>query len=71
MLDMPTMTDPRVIEFRQRVEKFLAKTGMKKTRLGTEVTGDPSFVDQLREGREPKWSTIAKFDAYMKGYKPD
>jgi homoserine dehydrogenase len=69
MLDMPIMTDPRVVEFRERVEAFLLKTGMKKTRLGTEVNGDPLFVDQLRDGREPKWTTMKKFDEYMRKYK--
>ena len=67
MLDMPTMADP-VEAFRKRVEAFLRRTGMKKTRLGLEVNGEPQFVDSLRGGREPNWRTMKKFDEFMRDY---
>lgn len=40
--------------FRARVESFIVATGMTPTRFGKEFAGDPRFVFQLREGREPR-----------------
>lgn len=68
MLDVPAMTDP-VDDFRKRVERFLKRTGMKKTVLGSEVISDPTFVDKMRDGREPRFSTMRKFDDFMRDYK--
>lgn len=43
--------------FRQTIEQFIAAKGMTPTRFGKEFAGDPLFVFQLREGREPRTDT--------------
>lgn len=43
--------------FRQTVEKFISDKQMKPTTFGKEFAGDPLFVFQLREGREPRTNT--------------
>jgi homoserine dehydrogenase len=40
--------------FKATVETFIAKKGIKPTNFGKEYVGDPRFVFQLREGREPR-----------------
>lgn len=44
-------------KFRAAVEAFLAQHGMTPTRFGKEFAGDPLFVFQLRNGREPRTDT--------------
>jgi homoserine dehydrogenase len=43
--------------FRQAVEAFIASRGLTPTRFGREIAGDPLFVFDLREGREPRTDT--------------
>lgn len=43
--------------FRDTVEKFIAAKGITPTRFGRDFAGDPLFVFQLREGREPRTDT--------------
>ena len=43
--------------FRQAVETFIAARGWTPTRFGRTVAGDPLFVFDLREGREPRSET--------------
>lgn len=47
-------------EFKQSVESHMADTGMTATAFGKKYAGDPLFVFQLREGREPREATRAK-----------
>lgn len=51
--------------FRNRVEAFLARTGMAPSRLGDAACNDPNFVFDLRAGRSPHLRTIEKVEAYM------
>lgn len=46
--------------FKSTVETFIAKKGITPTRFGKEYVGDPMFVFQLREGREPKTKLRAR-----------
>lgn len=46
--------------FKSTVEAFIAKNNLTPTRFGKEYVGDPLFVFQLREGREPRFSTREK-----------
>lgn len=48
-----------------RVERYLRRTGMKPTRLGREALGDPRFVFDLRNGREPRSETAARLNAWL------
>ena len=53
-----TMSD--IQSFRQAVESFIAARGWTPTRFGRTVAGDPLFVFDLREGREPRTDTRAR-----------
>lgn len=46
--------------FRQSVETFIAARGWTPTRFGRIVAGDPLFVFDLRDGREPRSETRAR-----------
>lgn len=46
--------------FRQSVETFIAVRGWTPTRFGRTIAGDPLFVFDLREGREPRSETRAR-----------
>ena len=43
--------------FRAEVERFISANDWTPTRFGKEFAGDPLFVFQLREGREPRTDT--------------
>ncbi|MDX0541652.1 hypothetical protein GOC59_18890 [Sinorhizobium medicae] len=43
--------------FKATVETFIAERKMTPTHFGKQFAGDPLFVFQLREGREPRMQT--------------
>ena len=47
------------------IEQHLRRTGTPPTRFGREAVGDPRFVGDLRNGREPRDSTVRKVRAYL------
>lgn len=47
-------------EFLARVEAALSSSGMTATAFGKLVAGDPTFVFELRDGRECRSSTVKK-----------
>ena len=49
----------------REVEKFLRQSDVPPTRFGREVVGDPRFVFDLRNGRDPRPRTIARVRAYL------
>ena len=49
----------------REVEKFLRQTDVAPTRFGRDAVGDPRFVFDLRNGRDPRPSTIARVRAYL------
>lgn len=51
--------------FRNEVERFLAESGVTPTKFGKDFAGDPLFVFQLREGREPRTETRQRILAAM------
>lgn len=53
-----TMSD--IQSFRQSVESFISARGWTPTRFGRIVAGDPLFVFDLRDGREPRSETRAR-----------
>jgi homoserine dehydrogenase len=54
--------------FRQAVEAFIAARGWTATRFGRAVAGDPLFVFDLREGREPRSDTRTRILKAMQEY---
>jgi hypothetical protein len=49
----------------REVEKFLRRNDTAPTRFGRDVVGDPRFVFDLRNGRDPRPGTIARVRAYL------
>ncbi len=46
--------------FREAIEAFIVSRGWTPTRFGRQIAGDPLFVFDLREGREPRSDTRAR-----------
>jgi len=49
----------------REVEKFLRRTSVTAARFGRESMGDPRFVFDLRNGREPRPTTVHRVRAYL------
>lgn len=49
----------------REVEKFLRRNGTPPTRFGREAVGDPRFVFDLRNGRDPRPQTVERVLAYL------
>ena len=49
----------------RKVERFLKASSIPATRFGREAMGDPRFVFDLRNGREPRASTIDRVLAFL------
>jgi hypothetical protein len=53
------------MELLTRVERFLRWSAMPPTVLGRAAVGDPNFVRDLRNGREPSPRTVARIAAFL------
>ncbi len=49
----------------REVEKFLRQSDVAPTRFGRDAVGDPRFVFDLRNGRDPRPTTVARVRAYL------
>lgn len=49
----------------REIEKFLRASNVPPTRFGREVMGDPRFVFDLRNGREPRPRTEARIRRFL------
>jgi hypothetical protein len=49
----------------REVEKFLRRRDIRPTRFGRDAVGDPRFVFDLRNGRDPRPSTIKRVQAFL------
>lgn len=49
----------------RRIEQFIKERRMSPARFGREALGDPNFVFDLRDGREPRERTTARVCAYL------
>jgi len=49
----------------REVEKFLRRNDTASTRFGRDVVGDPRFVFDLRNGRDPRPRTVERVLAYL------
>lgn len=47
------------------VEKFLRRTEIPPTRFGRNAMGDPRFVFDLRNGRDPRPETVERVRAFL------
>ena len=57
-----------IASFRQAVETFISARGWTPTRFGRTVAGDPLFVFDLREGREPRSETRTRILKAMQDF---
>lgn len=55
-----------VVDLLSEVEKFLRSTYVAPARFGREVMGDPRFVFDLRNGREPRERTVTRVRTILK-----
>ena len=44
----------------QRIDAYLRRTKTSPTRFGRDAVGDPNFVLDLRDGREPRRRTVQR-----------
>lgn len=49
----------------REVENFLRASNVPPARFGREVMGDPRFVFDLRNGREPRPSTVERIRKFL------
>lgn len=49
----------------REVESFLRQFGVPATRFGREAMGDPRFVFDLRNGRDPRPATVKRVLDYL------
>lgn len=49
----------------KEVEKYLRQNGTAPTRFGRDAVGDPRFVLDLRNGRDPRPRTVARVRAFL------
>lgn len=57
---------PLLHDWLTRIQEFLDRHRMSKSRFGLESVGDRSLIPQLEAGRDCRFSTIARIDAYMR-----
>lgn len=50
----------------REIEAHLRARKMTPTRFGREAVGDPKFVAQLRNGREPRSATVRRVRDYIR-----
>lgn len=48
-----------------RIERYLKSTRTPPARFGRQAVGDPSFVFDLRDGRDPRERTVDRVTAYL------
>jgi len=60
--------DPPTAALLAEIEKFLRKTGMAPSAFGGQALGDPSLINNLRDGRELRHRTLGRVRAFMTDY---
>jgi hypothetical protein len=51
--------------FLREIEAFLSKSGMSASRFGKEALGDPSFINDLRNGRMPNLRLVHRVNGFI------
>lgn len=52
----------------QRIDRYLRVTKTTPTRFGRNAVGDPNFVLNLREGRNPRERTVDRVLSYLEDF---
>jgi hypothetical protein len=53
------------LQLKRRIDHYLQASGMAATRFGREALGDPAFVHDLGNGREPRQRTIDRVVEFL------
>jgi hypothetical protein len=53
------------MELLRRIETYLARSATRPARFGRAAMGDPCFVFDLRNGREPRPATVRRVIAWL------
>ena len=48
-----------------RIDRYLRATKTTPSRLGRDAVGDPNFVMNLRDGRQPRQATLDRVTAFL------
>ena len=48
-----------------RIDRYLRLTKTTPSRLGRDAVGDPNFVTNLRDGRQPRQATLDRVIAFI------
>lgn len=51
--------------FLQKIEEFLAKSGMPPTIFGRQAVGDGNFLRELRNGRSPSLRVAERVESFI------
>lgn len=54
-----------IVNLLREIEGYIRRHDSTPARFGREVVRDPRFVFDLRNGREPRPSTVARVRAYL------
>ena len=54
-----------IVHLLREIENFLRSTDFPPARFGREAMGDPRFVFDLRNGREPRPRTVARIRQFL------
>jgi hypothetical protein len=49
----------------ERIDKYLRSSKSSPSRLGRDAVGDPNFVMNLRDGRQPRQATLDRLLAFL------
>lgn len=56
---------PQHLDLLSLIRAHCARSGMSKSAFGIKAVGDPSFVRQLEQGREPRSRVVARVMEFM------
>lgn len=48
-----------------RIDRYLRSSKTSQSRLGRDAVGDPNFVMNLRDGRQPRQATLDRVIAFI------
>ena len=53
-----------------KIDRYLRQTGMPMSKFGRLAVGDPRLVHDLRLGRQPRASMVARIEAFIERHRP-
>ena len=52
-----------------KIDRYLRQTGMPMSKFGRLAVGDPRLVHDLRLGRQPRASMVARIEAFIERHR--